>query len=79
MPVDAEPVTVDGHAEPKALLYWTNGARVAVDAWGWLYGYRPHWPTCPNRDSFRKIGGGHDTPYRGGESHEVVTGSKEHA
>lgn len=70
MPLDANPVTTD---DASRLLYALSGERVRVDGWGWLYGWAPHWPVCPAGDRFRRIGGGHNTPYKGRQGAQEPT------
>ena len=53
MPLDADPVTVDASTTAPR-LYHVSGIPVRADAWGWAYGYRPHWATCPSAAGHRK-------------------------
>ena len=62
MPLDAASVTT---SDATRLLYRMDGTRAHQDDWGWLWGYAPHWPVCAAGDRFRRIGGGHKTPYKG--------------
>lgn len=58
MPVEAAPVTVDGWTEKATLLYRLDGTRVTPDAWGWMYGHRPHWGSCSEAKQFQIVRSG---------------------
>jgi len=52
MPVDAEPLTVEVF-DAKMILVLPSGAVVKGPVVG-TFGYRPHWATCPDANSFGK-------------------------